>query len=96
MSRKSDKRLTTEEFTLLAIEKLKVPDRKGIHTVFSGFNQAFREYFPGLDPIAEVKKLVEAGKIGFRFAKGGAMIYPPGEGVPAPASGKEALKKMGV
>ena len=38
--------LTPEEFVLKAIERLRVPPYKGIHSVFSGFNEVFSEYFP--------------------------------------------------
>lgn len=74
---KEQNRLSTEEFTLRAIERLKNPKYQsdGIHAVYSGFNAAFREYFPGLDPVAEVAKLVEAGKVSIKPAKGGVIIY---------------------
>lgn len=70
--------LSTEEFVLLAIQKL--GNGKSLHTVYSHFNSSFREYYKelGLDPIVEVQKLVEQGKISFRFARGGAMIGLPG------------------
>ena len=90
----NQKKLDVEEFTLLAIEKLKLPERDSIHVVYSNFNQAFREYFPGLDPVAEIKKLVEAKKIGFRLARGGAIIFLPGT-VASPEA-KDTLKKMGL
>ena len=49
-------KLTAEQFVLLAIEKLGKDGRPTIHTVYSGFNSAFRDYFKeeGLEPIAEV------------------------------------------
>lgn len=75
------KRLTVEEFTHLAIDRLagvnKDTGKKwhGIHTVYSGFNQAFRIYFPGLDPVEETKRLVEKQVICLKLIKGGAFIW---------------------
>lgn len=85
--------LKAEEFTLQAIEKLRVPPYKGIHTVFSGFNAAFREYFPGLDPVKVVKLMAAEGKIVARPAKRGAIIYKPSE-APKMVGAREALDKI--
>ena len=67
---------------------------RGIHSVYSGFNEAFREYF-GEDPIQITQELASQGKIETRFVKGGVMIYLPSE---APTSrsqlGKAALSKI--
>jgi hypothetical protein len=67
-------RLDEVQFTLAAIEKLRSGDYLGIHTVFSGFNAAFREYF-GTDPVAATKVLAELEVIAIHPAKGGAIIY---------------------
>ncbi|MDE2188631.1 MAG: hypothetical protein KGJ35_02805 [Patescibacteria group bacterium] len=97
----TDSKLTVEQFVLKAIDALAAKDkktgetRKTIHTVYSGFNDAFREYFPGTDPIQEVKKLVEEGKICFRFCRGGAIIGRPGV-ITMGNSSSETLKKMGL
>jgi len=89
-------KLTPEQFIMLAIEKLAPPGRETIHTVFSGFNEAFREYFKdeGFDPVVEVNNLFKVGKVSFRLAKGGAIIAKPGVIQPQ-NSGADALKKMG-
>jgi len=34
-----------EEFVYRAIKRLRKPPYRGIHSVFSGFNQAFKEHF---------------------------------------------------
>jgi hypothetical protein len=86
------KKLTPEEFTLLAIKKLSKEPHKSIHSVYSGFNSAFREYFPGIDPVKEIQMLVKAGIVSTRPSRGGVLIYagkvePPSE---------QALKKMGL
>jgi hypothetical protein len=69
-------KMTQEEFTRKAILKLRTGTYKGIHTRFSGFNQAFRTYF-GEDPIEGVNKLIEARKIMGHPSKGGFTIYVP-------------------
>jgi len=85
--------LKAEEFTLQAIDKLRVPPYKGIHTVFSGFNTAFREYFPGLDPVKIVRLMAAEGKIVARPAKRGAIIYKPDE-APKMTRASEVLNKI--
>lgn len=66
---------TVEEFVYLGIETLPWSVYMGaIHTVYSGFNKAFRAYFPNLDPIAETKKMIEAGKLFMRPIHGGVLI----------------------
>ena len=70
-------KLTPEQFTILAIKKLQTPGFFGIHTVWSGFNLAFRTYFPNLDPIKTTQELAEQGKIVHKLAKGGARIFLP-------------------
>lgn len=91
------KKLSIEEFTLLAIEKLKRPPYEGIHSVYSGFNQAFRDYFDGLDPVVETLKLAAEGKIHTQLVKGGVMIFPGPRRESTPRSKAEStLKKMGL
>lgn len=94
MKKKTDK-LTVEQFVLRAIETLANPGYKGIHTVISGFNNAFRAYFPDLDPIEETRKLASADKIVIRPVKGGVMIFKKGDASPATSSA-DALKRMGL
>lgn len=89
------KKLTHEEFVLRAIEKLSSPTRRTVHTVYSGFNDAFRSYFPGADPIKVVDELKKAGKLSFRFCRGGAIIAAPGV-ISDNADPDAALKKMGL
>ena len=89
-------KLSHAQFTKRAITALRTDGYKGIHTVYSGFNAAFREYYgEDSDPITATKNLHEAGEIVVRYAKGGAVIYLPGD---APEKkdnkGKEALQKV--
>jgi len=68
------KKLSKEEFVKKAIQKLRKGEYKGIHTVFSGFNEAFRKYFDGADPVEATKELVKKGIIVSRPVRGGAYI----------------------
>ena len=91
----SDKKLSHEEFVRKAFETLRKPEYKGLHTVYSGFNRAFKEYF-NEDPIAATKQLELLGKLVIRPAKGGVMLYLPESGVLPNIGGNDALKKMGL
>lgn len=65
---------------------------KGIHTRFSGFNDAFRELF-GDDPIEATQKAAEEGYIVLRPARGGVTLYLPED---APESKAQSnLKALG-
>lgn len=92
----SEEKLSKEEFIKQAIVKLRKEGYKGIHTVYSGFNEAFKKYYPGENPIETTTKVASEGKIVIRPVRGGVMLYLPED---APAQGRtaeEALKKMGV
>lgn len=95
MDRKEREKLNYEEFFKMAILKLRdISKSRGIHSVFSGFNQAFREYF-GEDPIKVTQELASEGKIEIRPVKKGVMIYLPGEAPQSRADlGKTALSKI--
>lgn len=82
-------KLTEEEFVRKAVKKLR-GKYKGIHTVYSGFNTAFKEYF-GTNPIDTTQRLASEGKINIRPVKGGVMIYLPED---APDTTVNVLKKI--
>jgi hypothetical protein len=88
-------KLTYEEFVKQAILKLRIGDYKGIHTVYSGFNEAFRKYFDGANPVEITTQLVQEKKIVLRPVKGGVMLYLP-EDVPQTSKADQVLKKMGL
>jgi|GEM_PF-1145200 len=102
------KKISPAEFTLQAIQDLRKPPHKGIHTVYSGFNAAFRKYFPDLDPVQTATELSEKGIVVNKLTRGGALLYIPGETPKAKTKkkkgtkkakidkGDEALKKMGL
>lgn len=71
--KKSQKKMTHEEFAERAIKALRKPPHKTIHVVYSGFNEAFRQYF-GEDPRPIVDKMVGDGFLNLRVVKGGAII----------------------
>jgi len=82
-------KLGKEEFIVRAIKKLRGKYR-GIHTVFSGFNDAFRQYF-GEDPRPATQELAAKGVIEIRPVKGGVMLYLKGE---SPGGGSDVLEKI--
>lgn len=88
-------KLSYEEFVKKAIVSLRKEGYKGVHTVYSGFNDAFKKYFDD-DPVKVTNGLAQEGKITVRPVKGGVMLYLPDD---APASrdrGDDALEKMGL
>ncbi|HUU39215.1 MAG TPA: hypothetical protein VMW46_13555 [Candidatus Desulfaltia sp.] len=88
-------KLTYEEFVKQAILKLRTHDYKGIHTVYSGFNEAFRKYFDGANPIEITNQPAKEKKIVVRPVKGGVLLYLPEE-VPETDKAEQVLKKMGL
>ena len=89
-------KLTEEEFIRKAVKKLR-GKYKGIHTVYSGFNTAFKDYF-GTNPIDATQRLASEGKINIRPVKGGVMIYLPEDApntVFTPHIGASSKENMG-
>ncbi len=80
-----EKKLTEEEFVIQAIKKLRKDPFRGIHSVYSGFNEAFRKYF-GTNPVEATSKLATEGKVETRPFKGGVMLFLPGEAPKRPSS----------
>ncbi len=89
-------KLSHEEFVKKAIQSLRKEGYKGIHSVYSGFNSAFKKYYDGDNPVDAVTQLSQAQKIIVRPVKGGVMLYLPGEGPAVKDPAEEALKKMGL
>jgi len=85
-----ERKLTEEEFVLEAIKKLRKEPFRGIHSVYSGFNEAFRKYF-GTNPVEATSKLAADGKIETRPFKGGVMLFFPGD-APKRASADEIIQ----
>jgi hypothetical protein len=77
-----DTKLSEVEFTRKAVKALRTMSKdgtrqyKGIHTVYSGFNMAFKTYFEK-DPIEAVSAMVVAGDIIGHACKGGYYIGLP-------------------
>jgi hypothetical protein len=89
MPNEEKSKLSEEEFMRRAIVKLR-GKYKGIHSVFSGFNQAFKEYF-GTNPVEATQRLSKEGKIIIRPVKGGVMLYLPEDAL---NSTESVLKKI--
>lgn len=89
-------KMNHEDFVKKAIVSLRKEGYKGIHTVYSGFNTAFKKYFEGENPVEATNKLAEKGKVVIRPVKGGVMLYLPSDAPMAKDIGSEALKKMGL
>jgi hypothetical protein len=83
-------KISEEEFVFRAIRRLRKPLYNGIHSVYSGFNQAFKEHFEK-NPVEVTKKMAEEGKIVTRPVRGGVMLYIPEE---APKPKDNVLKKI--
>ena len=79
-----ERKLNEEEFVLQAIKKLRKDPFRGIHSVYSGFNEAFRKYF-GTNPVEATSRLAAEGKIETRPFKGGVMLFLPGEAPKRPS-----------
>jgi hypothetical protein len=89
-------KLSHEEFVRKAVVSLRKEGYRGIHSVYSGFNEAFKKYYPGENPVEVTNGLAQEGKLIIRPVKGGVMFYLP-EDAPSPkSSADEALKKMGL
>ena len=89
-------KLSHEEFIKKAIVSLRKDNYKGIHTVYSGFNNAFKKYYDGENPIDATNNLAKDGKIVIRPVKGGVMLYLPEDAPQTKDAGDDALKKMGL
>jgi hypothetical protein len=89
-------KLSHEEFVKKAIVSLRKEGYKGIHSVYSGFNNAFKKYFEGENPVEVTNRLAGEGKIVIRPVKGGVMLYLPEDAPVGRDTAGEALKKMGL
>ena len=92
MAKAEEKKISEYDFVVKAIKKLRKPPYKGIHSVYSGFNQVFKEYF-GTNPVTTTEKLATEGKITIRPVKGGVMLYLPEE-APGQRDSKSLLKTI--
>ena len=93
MDEKTPVALNEEEFVFRAIKRLRKPPYKGIHSVFSGFNQAFKEQF-GKNPIEVTNRMAQEGKIMTRPVRGGVMLYLPTEAPVSPQKGAASPSQL--
>ena len=66
--------LPPEEFVRRAVLRLRKGQAKSIHSVFSGFNAAWRQYYQS-DPVEGVKALEKKGVCVTHPTRGGVRIY---------------------
>jgi hypothetical protein len=92
MNEVQEKKISEYDFVVRAIKKLRKPPYKGIHSVYSGFNRAFREYY-NKNPVEVTTRLAEEGKIATRPVRGGVMLYLP-EDAPLSERSKTVLSKI--
>ncbi len=92
----SEEKLSNEEFVTKAIVSLRKGGYKGIHTVYSGFNEAFKDYYDGSNPVDATNALAKDGKIVIRPVRGGVMLYLPEDAPTQTQTAKDALGKMGL
>ena len=92
----SEEKLSKEEFIRKAVVSLRKDGYKGIHTVYSGFNEAFKDYFDSASPIDATNALAKEGKIVIRPVRGGVMLYLPEDAPAQTQTAKDALNKMGL
>lgn len=92
--RNREGKLSYEDFFRKAILRLRdLSKSRGIHSVFSGFNQAFREYY-GEDPVSVTQELARHGRIEILPSKRGVMMYLPGEAPKRSTEGQKVLSKI--
>ena len=82
--------LPPEEFVRRAVLRLRKGTAKSIHTVYSGFNAAWREYY-GTDPVEGIKALVDAGVCVTHPTRGGARLYLAEDAPARKPSGREIV-----
>ena len=92
----AEEKLNHEAFIRKAIVTLRKEGYKGIHTVYSGFNEAFKDYFPGDNPVDVTNALKAEGKLVIRPVRGGVMLYLPEDAQSQNQTAKDTLKKMGL
>jgi len=85
-------KLSQEDFIFHAVKNLRREPYRGIHTVYSGFNQAFRAEY-NEDPVAVTNRMAKEGKIFVRPVKGGVILYLP-EDAPQSLNVAAVLKKI--
>lgn len=83
-------------FIVLAYDTLRGAKSNGdryesLHTVWNGFNQAFRRVFPGVDPIAYTRYLADEGLVQLGIARGGAFLKPCRRFIEEAQRGQEEL-----
>lgn len=92
MAEGEESKISEFDFVVRAIKRLRKPPFKGIHSVYSGFNRAYKDYF-SRDPVEATTRMAQEGKISIRPVKGGVMLYLPEE-APPPRGSQGVLDKI--
>lgn len=74
-------KMSYREFVRMMIHELRKPSYTGIHVVYSGFNERFREYYDE-DPRPVIDQLVDEGFLKIFQKTGGPIIFLASEYVP--------------
>lgn len=72
-------KLSQEEFVLKTIKELRPSYSNGIHSIYSGFDEKFRNYFDGEAPSRILFKLEEEGLISIKKVKTGLILSLTGK-----------------
>jgi len=72
-SNPSNSKMSYKEFVERSIKALRNPPYKGIHVVYSNFNNAFRQYYDE-EPRPIIDQMITEGFLVSRPARGGAII----------------------
>ncbi len=72
-SNSNNSKMNYKEFVEKAIKSLRESPYKGIHVVYSNFNNAFRQYYEE-EPRPIIDKMVADGFLVSRVARGGVII----------------------
>ena len=96
----AERRTEIAIFTLVGYSMLRSddPKKKGakhsrLHTVWTGFNTVFREFFPDEDPIQCQKQMVDDGLIVTTPFRGGALLQPTIDLLREPTEEERAIAK---
>jgi len=84
--------LSKDDFVIRAIKNLRREPYRGIHSVYSGFNQAFRQEY-NENPVDTTTRMAREGKIFIRPVKGGVILYLPDD-APSSLNIGEVIKKI--
>jgi hypothetical protein len=69
------------DFVMQYIETNRGKGYAGLHSVYSGLNQAIKRLYPDIDPVKLTSQMAADGLIVIRYVKGGAYLIPADEAI---------------